>query len=407
MPNNKPLFSVLMPTFNRAPLLSLAIKSVLRQSFADFEIVVSNGGSTDNTRDVVNGFNDSRIRYIEAEEKLTIGDNYQNALNHATGEYITFLSDDDAFVGVMLERVKRVIEREKAEVVAFRVGSYYHNGDVAFNRRVAPNTLAIAQFTGEVTKFDTARAAKLLDSLYGLGEPEYDDRFIVSFLANAVYHHSVFARVRAVKSHPFAATPADLYLAAAVFFVTDSYFCLDEPLHVWSNWADNATASAHKKGDKLREHYEKLLNGEKLQLTPLKFALPQNCYVNTILQAKYDFENRGAETKIDWTEYYSTVYEDLIYLKSMRVNVAREIEEFDEALRREPAELQRRVKSRIGNFRFASKQFLRKFPSVVRLAKRLLRRRKSDKPIFISGAASGFDDALGAADFLHANLLRK
>jgi glycosyltransferase involved in cell wall biosynthesis len=407
MTKQKPYFSIVMPTYNRARLLSLAVKSVLQQSFEDFEIVISNGGSTDNTKDVVNGFDDSRIRYIEAKEKLSIGDNYQNALNHATGEYITFLSDDDAFVPVMLERVKRVIETEKAEVVAFRVCSYYHNGDIAFNRKVAPNTLAISQFTGEVTKFDTAQAAKLLYSLYGLNNLEYDDRFIISFLANAVYHHSIFSRVRAIKSQPFAATPADLYLAAAVFFVTDWYYCLDEPLHVWSNWADNATASAHKKGDKLREHYEKLLNGEKLQFTPLKFALPQNCYVNTILQAKYDFENRAAETKIDWTKYYSTVYEDLIYLKSMRVNVTRELDEFDEALRRESSELQRRVKSRIGNFRFASKQFLRKFPSVVRLAKRLFRRRKSDKPIFISGKASGFDDVLGAANFLFANLLRK
>jgi len=407
MSNNRPLFSILMPTYNRAQLLSLAIKSVLQQSFEDFEIVISNGGSTDNTKDVVNGFDDSRIRYIEAKEKLSIGDNYQNALNHATGEYITFLSDDDAFVPVMLERVKQVIETEKAEVVAFRVCSYFHNGDIAFNRKITPNTLAISQFTGEVTKFDTAHALKLLYGLYGLNSLEFDDRFIVSFLANAVYHQSVFSRVRAVKSHPFHTTPADLYLAAAVFFVTDWYYCLDEPLHVWSNWTDNATASAHKKGDKLREHYEKLLNGEKLQFTPLKFALPQNCYVNTILQAKYDFENRVDETKIDWSKYYSTVYEDLIYLKSMQINVTRELDEFDEALRQESAELQQQVKSRIENFRFASKQFLRKFPSVVRLAKRLFRNRKSDKPIFISGEASGFDDVLGAADFLLANLLHK
>ncbi len=106
---NKPLFSVLMPTYNRAHLLPLAIKSVLRQSFEDFEIIVSNGGSTDDTKDVVAGFNAPRIRYVESETRLKIGDNYQNALAHATGEYLTFLSDDDAFAPVMLERVKRVI----------------------------------------------------------------------------------------------------------------------------------------------------------------------------------------------------------------------------------------------------------------------------------------------------------
>lgn len=405
--NKKPFFSVVVPTKNRAHLLPLALSSVLNQSFGDFEVIISDNFSSDETPAVAQSFDDKRIKYFRSEEPLSIGNSFHFALSHAKGEYIAFLSDDDAFVPVMFERVKRVIEAEKAEIVVFRGCSYYHNGDIAFNRQVAPNTLAISQFTGEVTKFDTAQATELLYSLYGLNNLEYDDRFIVSFLANAVYHNSVFARVKAVKSNPFATTPADLYLAAAVFFVTDWYYCLDEPLYIWSNWADNATASAHKKGDKLREHYEKLLNGEKLQFTPLKFALPQNCYVNTILQAKYDFENQAEKTKIDWVEYYSTVYDDLIYLKNLQINVTRELTEFDKTLACESAELQQQVKARTGNFSFASKQFLRKFPLVLRLGKRLIRRRKSDKPILISGEASGFSDVLGAADFLLANLLRK
>ena len=87
----KPFFSVLMPTYNRAHLLPLAIKSVLNQTFEDFELIISNGGSTDNTSDLINTFTDSRIRYVESKERLSIGDNYQNTLDNADGEYITFL----------------------------------------------------------------------------------------------------------------------------------------------------------------------------------------------------------------------------------------------------------------------------------------------------------------------------
>jgi glycosyltransferase involved in cell wall biosynthesis len=407
MAGQKPFFSVLMPTYNRADLLSLAIKSVLQQTFADFEIVVSNGGSTDNTSEVVKSFDDARIRYIESKERLVIGDNYQAALDNARGEFITFLSDDDAFVPVMLERVKKIIDAEKAEVVAFRVSSYYHDGDMDLNRRIAPNTLAIARFTGKVTKFDTKRAIKLLYHLNGLEDYEMDDNFIVSFLANAVYHHTVFERIKKVRAKLFDTTPADLYLAAAVFFVTDWYYCLDEPLHVWSNWADNATASPHKKGDALRHHYEKLLNGKKLDFTPLKFALPHNCCVNAILQAKSDFENPENETKIDWVKYYTGVYDDLMFLKNMNINVERELREFDEVLSKEAAETRRQVKERTGNFSFVVKQFVRKFPAVVRLSKRLVRRRKSDLPFFISGDANNFGDALETANFLGSYLLRK
>ncbi|MGI8640397.1 MAG: glycosyltransferase family 2 protein [Pyrinomonadaceae bacterium] len=404
---NKPFFSVLMPTYNRAHLLPLAIKSVLQQTFEDFEIVISNGGSTDNTREVVAGFYDQRVRYIESKERLSIGDNYQNALNNAMGEYLTFLSDDDAFVPVMLERVKKIIEAEKAEVITFRVCSYYHDEDITLNRKIVPNTLVISQFTGKVTKFDTARAIKLLYRLHGLHDAEQDDNFIVSFLANAVYHHSVFSRMKMIRSKLFATTPADLYVAAAVFFVTDWYYCLDEPLHVWSNWADNATASPHKKGNKLKEHYEKLLSGEKLRFTPLKFALPYNCDVNAILQAKYDFDNHNVETKIDWVQYYFSIYENLMYLKRMRLDISQELREFNEVLSKENKELKHQVNSKIKSFRFITKEFLRNIPFALYLSKSLFKRNSLDKRIIVSGNECKFDNVLECANFLAANFLNR
>ncbi len=82
-----PYFSIAMPTFNRAELLRLAIQSVLGQTFGDFEVVISNGGSTDGTRSVVEGFDDARIRYFESDARRSIGDNYQTALDQTRGEY--------------------------------------------------------------------------------------------------------------------------------------------------------------------------------------------------------------------------------------------------------------------------------------------------------------------------------
>jgi glycosyltransferase involved in cell wall biosynthesis len=393
-----------MPTYNRAPLLRLAVQSVLQQTFEDFEVVISNGGSTDETRDVVAEFTDKRIRYVESQERLNIGDNYQNALDNATGEYITFLSDDDAFVPATLERVNRVIVEEKAEVVAFRVSSFYHDGDVQFNRTIGPNTLAVSSFTGEVTKFTKAEAISKLYSYYGLGSHDFDDRFIVSYLANAVYHHSVFARIRARRSKLFEATPADMYLAAAVFHAIDNYHCLDEPLHIWSNWADNATASAHKKGNKIKEHYRKLLNGQKLEFVRLQYPFPYNCAINAILQARDDFKETG---KVDWVEYYFKVYENLMYLRRMGVDVDDEVRDFHSTVAAETRELRQKVNARIKSPSFITKEFLRDFPRIEDIGKRLLRRRKSDKTIFIDGEEKGFNDVLGAADFLMTNLLPK
>lgn len=408
---NKPFFSVVMPTYNRAALLPFAIQSVLQQSFADFELVISNGGSTDNTRDVVAGFTNERIRYFESEKRLDIGDNYQNALDQAKGEYVTFLSDDDAFAPVMLERVKRIIDEQAAEVIAFRVSYYYHDPVFEHYRRIKPNTLFVSPFSGLVKKYEASEAIQLLSSQLGLNAAPPDAKFIVPYLANAVYHRAVFSRLKKVKDKLFNVTPADMYLAIAVFFVIDSYFCLDEPLHVWSFWAGNATGSLSKKGDKLREHYERLLNGQSLDFTPLKFALPLNCTINAILQAKSDFKNFPNNFDVDWLYYYTAIYKDLMLLKSLGVSTAKEFQEFDEVLARQPKELAQNVRSQISKKNLLTRQamqFLRNnLPFVIGSLKRLREQVKSEKSVFANGKDANFNNVLEAADYLSRVVLSK
>lgn len=400
MLNSKPFFSILMPTYNRASLLRFAVRSVLQQTFDNFELVISNGGSTDNTREVVSAFDDRRIRYVESKERLNIGDNYQNALNNATGEYITFLSDDDAFAPVMLERVKRVIDEHNAEVVAFQFAHFYHDDCVDDEgRKVPANTLAVQPFTGHLSKFDKATAIQFIFGIHGLNKTEPDKGFIIPYLANAVYKSDVFARITSVREKPFACTPADMYLAAAVFFTIDHYYCLDEPLHVWSQWSDNATASPQKKGNKLREHYERLLNGETLRFTPLKFALPFNCGVNAILQARSDFQDRS---EIDWSHYYFKTYENLMYLKNSSVDISAELDDFHDVLSKEPKELSSEVYRAINNLSFVIKSAVRSFPAALSIAKKVLRRRHRGQPIIISGKANRFGDVLECATFIAA-----
>ena len=92
-----PTVSVIIPTYNRASMLREAIQSVLDQTYSDFEIIVVDDGSTDNTGDVVSVFSDTRIRYVFQENR-----GRSNARNHALslarGEYIAFLDSDDLFL---------------------------------------------------------------------------------------------------------------------------------------------------------------------------------------------------------------------------------------------------------------------------------------------------------------------
>jgi glycosyltransferase involved in cell wall biosynthesis len=91
---SKPRISVVIPTYERAQLVCEAIRSVLRQTFTDFELVVVDDGSTDRTADAVASFRDDRIRFVPlAHGGRCRARNAGAAV--ATGEALVFLDSDD------------------------------------------------------------------------------------------------------------------------------------------------------------------------------------------------------------------------------------------------------------------------------------------------------------------------
>lgn len=101
--SSQPFFSVIIPTFNRARLIPRAINSVLTQTIQDFEIVIVDDASSDDTEDVVRAIGDPRIRYSRNKENLHKGGARNVGIQHATGRYICFLDDDDYYLRDHLE----------------------------------------------------------------------------------------------------------------------------------------------------------------------------------------------------------------------------------------------------------------------------------------------------------------
>lgn len=390
-------FSVVIPTYNRSKLLPLAVQSVLQQSFGDFEIVISNGGSTDDTAQVVGGFDDKRIRYVESDIRLPVGENYQQGLENATGEFITFLSDDDAYTPNLFERVNEVLGETNGDVVGYQYCRYYHEDLYDFERDIPGNSLLISKFDGEVTRFSSSESLDQVMALHALSSSPVNQRFICPYLSNATYRRSIFDSLRKRRKNLFDTVPADIYLAAAVFYEANSYYCLDEPLLVWSNWEGNSTASAQRSENKVSEHYRRLLNGRELEHTPLKFPLALNCGANAVLEAISDNEEHGVCSP-DWTAYFSKTYENFSYLKSVGVDTTAEEREFNVILARQPAKIQRAVEARLSGTVFATKAFLNShMPSVASRLRKLRDWSKPDDLRVISGKSAGFGSVLEAS----------
>lgn len=91
----KPLVSVIMTTYNQAHLIGKAIESVLSQTFEDFEFIIVNDGSTDNTEKVIKGFNDPRIIYLNNGKNLGVPKSFNSAIKISQGKYIARIDSDD------------------------------------------------------------------------------------------------------------------------------------------------------------------------------------------------------------------------------------------------------------------------------------------------------------------------
>ncbi len=112
-----PFFSIIIPTFNRGYILPETVRSIQNQSFADWEVIIVDDGSTDNTASVVRSLqqNDERISYVFQENAERSAARNNGAIQ-SKGQYLLFLDSDDAFTDDHLDELNQLIQRHKAPV---------------------------------------------------------------------------------------------------------------------------------------------------------------------------------------------------------------------------------------------------------------------------------------------------
>lgn len=113
------LISVVMPAYNAEKTVGLAIESVMSQSFRQWELIVINDRSKDNTRQKVLEMagRDERIRYVENDGNLGVAGTRNRGITLSRGEWIAFLDSDDAWESSKLERQVQLVKRTAARLV--------------------------------------------------------------------------------------------------------------------------------------------------------------------------------------------------------------------------------------------------------------------------------------------------
>jgi len=119
---SKPMFSIIMATYNRGFIIDKAIKSVLEQDFKNWELIIIDDGSTDNTFEIVKPFlKDKRIRYIKLPTNKGVNYARNRGLKVATGSYYLPLDSDNQLLKGALKEISEEIERKYTDLYFFRV----------------------------------------------------------------------------------------------------------------------------------------------------------------------------------------------------------------------------------------------------------------------------------------------
>jgi glycosyltransferase involved in cell wall biosynthesis len=321
----RPLFSIVIPTYNRQDLVPYAIQSVLWQNFGDYELIVCDNYSTDNTFAAVNQFKDSRIKYIRTPQHFVIADSFEFSRKHAKGKMVLMMSDDDALVPTALESFYEEIRQHDAEFIFSQVAEYRDSSFPGLER----NILDCPPFSGvrRIVQQD-----EFLSTLFSftLAFSMHPSSFVFSSaLANRIANRT--GRFFQTNGIEFFAWPVAAILSNKIVFI-------DLPLVVvgrtQKSWGSNIVFCNPGK-----EKIKKLIDD--VEQMPKHAPLSNFTYCNLIaeglLTAKKLYAKEFEKYIFDEVQYIIKTMDELERRRRLGVDVSMEIDEVKNYLRKNPS----------------------------------------------------------------------
>jgi glycosyltransferase involved in cell wall biosynthesis len=395
--NSSPLFSIVIPTYNRSELVRGAVLSVLAQTFGDFEVVVSDNCSEDDTREVVQAFSDPRVRYVQTASHGTIGDSWEFARSQAKGTLVMMLSDDDALLPETLATFAEAHRWHDADFLFCKLAEYK---DASFPGP-EQNTVICPAFSGMTRVVSKADFLAPLFSFRGKFNMHPSAFMFASRIADEVVRRTGrFFRTNGVE---YFAWPL-----AAVFCRNIAY--IELPLVILGrtskSWGANIVLT--NPGKRQIEKMIADVQHDRSWIPLTNFTLA-NLVAEGLLRAKQLFPEELKPYPFDEQQYLRRTLKELRNRRGMGVDVDREMQElFDYAdkyslLKAELIEQNakplpresglRRVARKLGGGEVSRR--LNAWSEV-----RRIKRGEVASGFAASGADFGFVDALGCAAFL-------
>ena len=171
-----PRFSIISPVYNQENYIKQCLESVLNQNFKDFELILVNDGSTDNSPQIINDYalKDDRIKIINKQnEGQGIARNV--ALKIATGDYVLYLDPDDWLESGALEKIYNKFQEDDYDIIFFNFYQYFQKT----NKKNKYRYIDYYYTKFKTSCFNSITAANILFDANGLLFKAYSRRFLV------------------------------------------------------------------------------------------------------------------------------------------------------------------------------------------------------------------------------------
>lgn len=320
-----PFFSIVIPTRNRARLLvDCALKSVLWQSFDDFEIIVGDNASTDDTESVVKGIDDGRIRYLRPPKWTPKESFFEVCLKEATGRYSLLFSDDDALTSDALSRCHKLLDAFSPDFLSFSNAINYHFHD--WHQVEKRNLMTVPSFTNEVYARESSVELGKLYAIQGLipGIPVVTNAFYkTSFIQGLIKKYGTLFP----HGHM-----GDYNIACYALANTKCFLYYDRPIIVFGHWKGNTPQQLHNLQTSMPEYQEWVAWAKEhlLATMPFRGYLFKNCIVAALLDMK---QRLGLPFEIDWDGYFYDIQREILRLGKLGIEVSELQKEYDLAVR--------------------------------------------------------------------------
>ncbi|OIP76255.1 MAG: hypothetical protein AUK06_00320 [Parcubacteria group bacterium CG2_30_36_18] len=224
--------SIVIPTLNRANLLKFALKSAVEQDYRNLEIVVCDDCSTDNTKEIVESFDNKNIVYVRPDKRLNMSDTLEFGLSKAKGDYITFLTDACYLLSDCISTAMKELERFNSKLAMWKNCGYFSSDWFEVQRK---NTLYIPKVT---FKNYLLNSKEYLEKFYNnIREP------IIPKSINSLCHRSIIDKAIKRQGRFFLYPIPDHTSAASMLFNTPNFVFIDKPLFIGSVSSANIGAS--------------------------------------------------------------------------------------------------------------------------------------------------------------------